>query len=155
MIVTNMPYSWALIRRIFHLKSFFGDSDTVRDISLNGVSIQGESNATAQSVQKASRSSKFFPGRKGGKNSITAPKSSHDSDMQMASKTSWRPDENDANTAEESLGGSSGGSLRKPPVSSTSAALDKLYALDDDDLDAIETKEHERANRGRLYSGGE
>jgi hypothetical protein len=155
MIVTNMPYSWALIRRIFHLKSFFGDSDTVRDTSLNGVSMQGCSNATAQSMQKASRSSKFFPRRKGGKNSITAPKSSQASDIQMTSKTSWRPDEKDTNTAEDSLGGSSGGSIRKIPVSSTSAALDKLYALDDDDLDAIEAKEHERANRGRLYSGGE
>lgn len=75
--------------------------------------------------------------------------------MQMTSKTSWNRDEKNVGTAADSLGSTSGGSVVKPPASGTQAALDKLYALEDDDLDLIEAKEQERANRGRLYSCGE
>jgi hypothetical protein len=33
MIVTNMPYSWALVRKVFKLRSFFGDSTAGRSRS--------------------------------------------------------------------------------------------------------------------------
>ena len=153
MIVTNMPYTWALIRRAFHLQSFLGESETPHE-TLNGVSMRGESNATVKSVQQRKRSSLLFPGRNGG-NDSTPQKPSQHSEMQMTSKTSWNREEKDINNLADSVGSSSGGSVTKPQVSGTQAALDKLYALDDEDLDLIEAKEQERANRGRIYSGGE
>lgn len=153
MLVVNTPYTWPLIRRIFNLKSFFGESD--HGMSLNGASQRGASNATAQSMQKHDRSSRFFAGRKDGRNSSDAPKSSQDSGMQMTSKASWPREEKNVDITADHMGSSSGGSIMKQPASGTQAALDKLYALDDEDLDLIEAKEQERANRGRLYSGSE
>lgn len=153
MIVTNMIYTWPLIRRVFHLQSFFGESEQAT--TFNHLSQRGESNATAQAIQKSDRNSRFSLGRKGGKNSTAGGKDSHDSGVQMTSKTSWPHDEKTHNVTADSTGSSSGGSVAKPPVSGTQAALDKLYALDDEDLNLIEAKEQERANRGRQYSGGE
>jgi hypothetical protein len=153
MIVTNMIYTWPLIRRVFHLKSFFGESD--HGTTMDSVYQRGESNATAHSVQKPDHTSRFFSGRKGGKNSTAGTKNSQDSGMQMTPKTSWPRDDKNDNLTADSVRSSAGGSIAKPPVSGTQAALDKLYALDDDDLDLIEAKEQERDNRGRLYGGGE
>jgi hypothetical protein len=47
MIVTNMPYSWALIRRAFGLKSFFGDSD---DTIIHNVSTHEHLNTSIRAV---------------------------------------------------------------------------------------------------------
>ncbi len=63
MIVTNMPYSWALIRRVFGLKSFFDDADdTINpnlpihnpsvDIRAGSVSRPLGSNATTAALDK-------------------------------------------------------------------------------------------------------
>jgi hypothetical protein len=42
MIVTNMPYSWAIIRRAFGLKSFFrGSDDTIiHNVPIHGLSVE-------------------------------------------------------------------------------------------------------------------
>lgn len=154
MIVSNMPYTWALIRRAFHLKSFFGEGETQEGSTINGMYVRGSSNATSQSMQKTNGFSAFFPGRKGGKDK-TAQKSSPNSEIQMNPNESWKRDEKEVNTVAPSAGSSSGASVTKPPATSTQSALDKLYALDDDDLDMMEAKEQERANRGRVYDGGE
>jgi hypothetical protein len=155
MIVTNMIYTWPLFRRLFHLESFFGESDHAS--AYNGISQRGASNATAHSIQKPKHSSRFYLGRKGGKKSTSGAEHAHNSGMQMTSTIPWSGDEKNENVTADSMGSSSGGSYGKGkgPVSGTQAALDKLYAIDDEDLELIEAKEQERANRGRQYSGGE
>ncbi len=47
---------------------------------------------------------------------------------------------------------SSGGSMSvaRPPASSTAANLDKLYPVEDDELELIEEKEKERTLRGNI-----
>jgi hypothetical protein len=88
MIVTNMPYSWALIRRAFGLKSFFRDSDDI--VPIHGPSVETPAHYLNTSIRA--------------------------------------------------------GSVSRPLASnSTTAALDKLYPVDDTVLELI----GEREERGR------
>jgi hypothetical protein len=148
MIVTNMPYSWALIRRAFGLKSFFGGSDTEHHSTVQGLSIR-EASAISSKAQAKNRSSKFFPGRKDGKNSTSPPSANSDTYNQ-----SWNGplglDEKATieTTGQLSTTSSSRGSVSKPPATySTTVTLDRLYPVDDEDLELIEAKEKRRDQR--------
>ena len=150
MIVTNMPYTWALIRRAFGLKSFFGGSDTDHHNTVHGRPIH-EASVVSSKAQARNRSSKFFLGREGGKNSTSAP--SANSDVVMLSwngplSMDEKPIVGVDATAHSLTGSSTAGSASKPPASSTTAAtLDKLYPVDDEDLELIEEKENRRDHR--------
>jgi hypothetical protein len=148
MIVTNMPYSWALIRRAFGLKSFFGGSDTERHSAIHGLSIR-EASVVSSNAKARNRSSTFFFGRKDVKNSTSEPSATSDTYM-----PSWNAqlglDEKATIdiTAHHSTTSSSRGSMFKPPaLHSTAAALDRLYPVDDEDLEEIETREKRRDHR--------
>jgi hypothetical protein len=148
MIVTNMPYSWALIRRVFGLKSFFGGSDTENHSTIHGPSIQ-EVSVVSSKAQARNRSSMFFLGRKDTKNSTSPPSANLEAHMQswngqpgLDEKTIVEP------AAHSSTTGSSRGSVSKPPTSaSTVTALDRLYPVDDEGLELLEEKEKKRENR--------
>ena len=150
MIVTNMPYSWALIRVAFGLKSFFGGSDSDHHSTVHGRSVQ-ETSVISSKAQARNRGSKFFLGRKDGKDSTSAP-STH-SDVQMLSwngpvSADEKPIVGVDATAHSSAGSSTAESAPKPPALNTTAAtLDKLYPVDDDDLELMEEKEMRRENR--------
>lgn len=152
MIVTNMPYTWSLIRRVFGLHSFIRGSNTDR----KGSTIQGispiETSSGASQAQVRHRSSRIFPGRKGGKNSTSD--ASVESEMHM---NGWPGQvgveiKSEVKTAVDSSNSTSSGDdcISRPPPSGTTAALDKLYPVDDDELDLIEEKENERRRRTTL-----
>jgi hypothetical protein len=147
MIVTNMPYSWALIRRVFGLTSFFGASDTEHPDTVQGLPIREKSVASSK-VQSWNRSSRFSFGKKGSKNSTGTANSNAKADM-----PSWHGhlgiDEkaNFDTYARYSISTKSG-SVSKPPASSSiGATLDKLYPVDDEDLELIEAREKRRDQR--------
>ncbi|RMZ79015.1 hypothetical protein DV737_g3644, partial [Chaetothyriales sp. CBS 132003] len=149
MIVANMPYSWSLIRRAFRLKSFFGasgersegghkhelHSHILGDLSTKR--LRQESTATSKSdtgkrkldlswhkstsKQKSTSTDEDTTADEGG--SSAAP--SRDLEMGFMDVS-----------ASASASHSATASVRKPAnTSSTTDALDKLYRLDDDDLE--------------------
>jgi len=147
MIVTNMPYSWALIRRAFGLKSFFGASDAEHHNTIQDLVI-GEVSVVSSKAQSWNRSSKFFPGRKDGENSTNATSSNANVDMHswhghvgMDEKTNF-----DTNTR-YSISSTSRSVSKHPASSSMGATLDKLYPVDDEDLEFIETAKRRRDQR--------
>ena len=152
MIVTNMPYSWILIRRAFGLKSFFRHSDPDTDLedpaTLQGSSVRDPSVAVPQ--KSRNRSSRFFPGRLGGKTNASDPSSNDETHMHAWHGQGDLNEKSPTKTAESTTNSSSGGSMSRmrAPASTTAAALDRLYPVDDDELDAIEAKEQEREKRG-------
>ena len=153
MIVTNMPYSWILIRRAFGLKSFFRHSGPDTDLQYDPMTLQGVSvrEPSIPELQKArNRSSRFFPGRLGGKVRASDPGSNGEVHMNAWQGQSDRNEKGPTKAVESTTNSSSGGSVSrvKAPASTTAAALDRLYPVDDDDLDLIEAKEKEREKRG-------
>lgn len=148
MIVTNMPYSWALIRRAFGLKSFFGDSDSEHHDTIHGVSVR-EASVVSSRAQARNRSSIFFFGREEVKNSNGAPSAMSATYAHSWNKQSGLDEKATADiAAHHSTTSSSRGSVSKPPAShSTAAMLDRLYPLDDEDLELFEEQEKKRGNR--------
>ena len=138
MIVTNMPYSWALIRRIFKLRSFFGNSDQ----SINGAGemrmVSGHSlgGMTAPEERKESQAitgskSKFFTLPRS-----VAKKASGTSRILEEGRNQDSPDTLKEKDTSIGLGvssssNSSAGSPAQHAATSTSAAVDKLYCIDD------------------------
>ncbi|EXJ92696.1 hypothetical protein A1O3_01248 [Capronia epimyces CBS 606.96] len=144
MIVANMPYSWALIRRAFNLRSFLGDSTVDRmqggqPRDLHGYSLGAvtlESHPTSRQASRASETTRRFwhP---------TTPHKAHDvtdkqSDMharswQRGSAAQEKEIDIEAHPAPSS--NSSAASVPRPPqATSTDWTLDRLYPLDDDEI---------------------
>ena len=166
MIVTNMPYTWSLVRRIFKLKSFFGESNHSRDgtrpsaITLQGLSVR-EARQVTTSVPSKNRSLKFLPGRwkdthASSKLSSTRQDSMHapeprghqawlDAPLSVDEKAVVH---NQSYTNPSST--SSGNSVIKVPApaatgqSTAASAVDKLYRLDglDDEAEDVEKAAH-------------
>lgn len=165
MIVSNMPYSWQLIRRIFHLRAF-SDSSTDRQQAgqpgeLNGYSIadfsthsQSRLRSNSRIASKSADSAGSRPwyrsesGRKGSQINAGAPT------MELNNS----PDNLDFNMKEievergfasSSSGSNSAGLPKPPPVSTTANTLDKLYPLDDEEEEAHDAVDITR----RRYDG--
>lgn len=151
MIVTNMPYSWALIRRVFGLKSFFGNSKSERQGStLHGVSIH-ELTLAASHDGSRNRSSRFFPGRKDDKTSTSESSADPEAHMHAWHGQLAYDEKSAAKLAvDSSTSSSAGGSISRPVVSTTAANLDKLYPVEDDELELMEEKEAERHLRATI-----
>lgn len=148
MIVTNMPYSWALIRRAFGLKSFFGDSQIGHRNKPHSLPVL-DASAVSSKAQVRNRSSIFFHGRNDAKHSASAPSATSDTYVHSWNKA-LEPDMkvNGEMTAHHPTTSSSRGSLSKPSASySATAALDRLYPVDDEDLELLEEQERKRDNR--------
>ena len=163
MIVTNMPYSWALIRRTFNLKSFFGDS---RDEQLkvgHMQQLQGHSLGDL-SAKKLRQESTATDKTRGSKGKLSFPW--HRSTMNQKSfstdegaiieegRSSATPvddlkkDVNVGASPASSLNGTAGSARKPANTSSTSDAIDKLYRLDDDDLDGSDLNVMQRGYDG-------
>ena len=169
MIVTNMPYSWALIRRIFKLKSFFGDSSTGRMQGGEMESVQGHSvrdiNSANQDGPRQQSQAASHTGSEKRKRSWPWQKLSLQHDLSTNSRTPVvgegagpsppRDVEKEAtiNASAASSSESSAGSVRRPPTGRTadSAAVDKLYRLDFDEDEEDDLERSEVPQRG--YDG--
>lgn len=143
MIVSNMPYSWALIRRVFKLKSFFGDSSADRmqggePREVNGYAagaVALDSQARSRSASQPDNLSRVFSwprSKRDHKGSIVDPASGkaraqgQDEEAQPADKETYL----EAHPASSS--NSSAGSEQRPPhVTPTDWTIDRLYPLDD------------------------
>lgn len=157
MIVTNMPYSWALIRRIFKLKSFFGDSSTgrlqegqmesVQGQSLGNISVANEDGRRQQSQAASHADSekrkRSWPWQKlslkHGLSTNSRTPIAKEGENQVQAKAVEK--EADINTSAASTSESSAGFTPRPPTGRTAdaAAVDKLYRLDfDEDDDDLE-----------------
>jgi hypothetical protein len=138
MIVTNMPYSWALMRKIFNLRSFFGDStaghiQAGQPRELNGYStgaVQLDSRPRSRQTSKADGDPGKFSWHK---LNLQHSKEDHDQSWPTTPEKEIRVE---ATTASSS---SSAGSVPKPaPAATTAWTLDRLYPLDDDELVATD-----------------
>ncbi|KIW20575.1 hypothetical protein PV08_01150 [Exophiala spinifera] len=146
MIVSNMPYSWALIRRMFHLRSFLGDSTANRiqegapsrydGQSIGGIPLSGQfrsrkSNAGEVVPRKISWTPSLFHKKRAMSSSRDAPPT-----RASESDASARDKEMDP---EKSAPSSSDGIVQPTagmtPGPGTDWALDRLYPLDDDEID--------------------
>ncbi len=144
MIVANMPYSWALIRKVFKLRSFFGDStaghvQAGQPRELNGYSVGALQLDSQPRSRQASHPETEH--RKLSWPKLRLHSTKDDSPTTLTGSTELSKDKEvqvDATPASSST--SSAGSVRKPPpAASTDWTLDKLYPLDDDeDLTAAE-----------------
>jgi hypothetical protein len=144
MIVTNMPYSWALIRRAFGLKAFFGASDIEHHNTIQGLPTC-ETSVVSSKVQSRNRSSKFFLGKKDIKNSTSAASPNATVDMRSWHGHLGVDEKANFDTSTRYSISSKSGSVSKPLVSSSiGTTLDKLYPVDDEDLDLIEAKKKRR-----------
>lgn len=146
MIVSNMPYSWALIRRAFNLRSFFGDSSSDRMQEGRPRELQGTS-AGAIPLGSQPRSRQVSqPDQASGnfswKHSTLHKKHNIHNNPEEAATKPWdsgaaiKDKETDVEIAGISTSNSSVGSTQKPSQSPTSDwTLDRLYPLDDDEED--------------------
>ena len=144
MIVANMPYSWALVRKLFNLRSFFGDSTAAQmqagqPRELNGYSAGAmQLNSTPQSRQ-ASHSEEEK--RKLSWHKLKLHTTKEDNAKAWTDSNEMANDKEmkvEATPASSST--SSDGCVRKPPrAASTDWTLDRLYPLDDDNLAAPDT----------------
>jgi hypothetical protein len=143
-IVTNMPYSWALIRRAFGLKSFFGASDIGHLNSIQGLPTR-EASVVSSKVQSWNRSSKIFLGKKDIKNSTNMASPNANVDMRSWHGHLGVNEKANFDTCTRYSMSSISGSVSKPPASSSiGTTLDKLYPVDDEDLELIEAKKKRR-----------
>ncbi|OCT50381.1 hypothetical protein CLCR_07195 [Cladophialophora carrionii] len=141
MIVANMPYSWALIRKIFNLRSFFGDSTAGHIQAGQPRELTGHSLGVLQlESQPRSRQVSHSDGEHG---KLSWHKLKLHTSRDDTPKSWVDRDENgkdkeihvDATPASSST--SSAGSVRKPPhTAKTDWTLDRLYPLDDEELAA-------------------
>lgn len=146
MIVSNMPYSWALIRRVFHLRSFLGDSTANRmqegapsrldGHSLGGIPLSSQPRSRQSNAQEvSSRKISWTPSLFQKKHALS---SNRDATTTGASESdaSARDKEIDA---EKSAPSSSDGIIQSHAQPTrdpgTDWALDRLYPLDDDEIE--------------------
>jgi hypothetical protein len=144
MIVTNMPYSWALIRRIFNLQSFFGDSTAERmqggqHTELQGYSLGAVTLTSQPRSRKASRADEPSP-KISWRHPRPPRKQSETPDPTKSTTSSWevgapaKDKETSVDIAPASSSDSSAASVRKPrQIATTAWTLDRLYPLDDEE----------------------
>ncbi|KAJ9603288.1 hypothetical protein H2200_012066 [Cladophialophora chaetospira] len=141
MIVANMPYSWALIRKVFKLRSFFGDStaghiQAGQPRELNGYSAGAmQLNSQPRSRQTSHPDTEI---RKSSWHKLKLHSTKEDNPASWANSPDLSKEkEVNVEATPGSSSTSTAGSVQKPaPVANTDWTLDRLYPLDDDDLTA-------------------
>ncbi|KAK4940498.1 hypothetical protein LTR10_019372 [Elasticomyces elasticus] len=139
MIVTNMPYSWGLLRKIFHVRSFLGGSDSTdqmqdgRPKELQGYSAGGVPLASQTRSRQVSHATALSSWRHPGSSK------KHEASTKPDSGTNtWEGGiATDKAIKAEAMAGSSsdssGDTIRRPAQAATTDwTLDRLYPLDDD-----------------------
>jgi hypothetical protein len=147
MIVTNMPYAWALIRRIFKLRSFFGDSeqDVVQDGNVREYQGQSVRTRTLGSVSRPKSKSWWR------KSSAAKQRPMDSSENEMVSRTKSNAEDGNGHLGDPASSdvSVSGGSVQKPPPARTATdAVDKMYNLDLEDEELVRTDTMRRLGRG-------
>ena len=161
MIVTNMPYSWALIRRIFKLKAFFADQTGASQMqegrvrALTGHSLGAVQGGDAKAIQESQASGKSRNMSWPFKKALIGHHSSGTSEGRILEegRSQPTPDTLDKDISVEagnaSNSNSTAGSTTRPNgVSAAANAVDKLYRLDDDELERPEKEITERQYDG-------
>lgn len=142
MIVTNMPYAWALVRRLFKLRSFLGDSEQ-DEVHQDGRPREylGQSVQTRTLGSTTQRSGKrSWPWRSKSRAAKQRPLSSSENEMVSRTRSlaggDVRASAGDVAGSDVSITGS----VQKPPRSAaTLDAVDRIYNLDDERLTRTDT----------------
>lgn len=159
MIVTNMPYSWALLRRIFNLRSFLGDSTAERMQAGQARRMHGYSEGAvvlssgprSRSTSKAGESSGKFSLKRlkrDGKNS-DQQEGSYNHQGELHDLESAETKDMQVHAAPAASMTSSDGSIKRQsgvqPTQPTDWTLDRLYPVDDIEAGTLQTtrREHE------------
>lgn len=160
MIVSNMPYSWAIVRKVFNLKGFLNRSgshsdpdelDTRRHIS--GISIPHTSTArpsAADSLGKSRlsklsifHSSKSEPQKNHSTSESIKPFAATENSFNMMD---WKSDESESSPS-SSASTEEQCSAKQQNRKTYLTDIDRLYKLDDEDLEADAPRQH----NGRGY----
>lgn len=142
-IVSNMPYSWAIVRKVFRLKSFLNSRSNSRVEAVSGRhpstaarSITYDTNTKLPAPQSAVWNP-FSREKKERMPSTTESTRGFSRQADDYAMTDWK-DENDVNIKAEPFSSSSsegtkslGGRSHPSPIHD----VDRLYRLDDDDLE--------------------
>ncbi|ETN40513.1 uncharacterized protein HMPREF1541_04790 [Cyphellophora europaea CBS 101466] len=133
MIVSNMPYSWALIRRIFHLRSFLGDStqNDLQDSNVRQITGQTVRSRTNGSMQRSRKRSWLWT-----KTMPTSDKTmTTDSQNEMVTRARTNTEDGKTDPLDRSSSDTSAfGSPLKARTASAADPIDRIYNLDDDEL---------------------
>jgi hypothetical protein len=125
MIVSNMPYSWALLRRLFKLKAFFGNSDHDDIQDGNVQQLEGQalsrSNIFGSALKPGRKRSWFWSKTSPNQDTFTG------SQNEMVSRVKSHPHPQDSKGESSDATGSDNSKPAIDPV-------DKLYNLDEDTL---------------------
>jgi hypothetical protein len=133
MIVSNMPYSWALVRKVFNLRSFFGDSTTAHMQAGEPRTLNGFSAGAVQlTSQTRSRQASQI---EGGRGKLSFPRLKMSISKEEPADSWAVTKEIKVERTPTSSNTSSDGSAQKPQHTTTTEwTLDRLYPLDDQDL---------------------
>jgi len=156
MIVTNMPYSWALLRRIFNLRSFLGDSTAERMQAgqrrqINGYSegaVALSSGSRSRSTSKAGVSSGKFSLKRLKKDGTISDQHdvSYDHHGQQDLGLAETKDMHIRAAPAASMTSSDGSIKRQSgvqPTQPTDWTLDRLYPVDDIEAGTLKTTRRE------------
>lgn len=145
MIVTNMPYSWGLLRKVFNLHSFLGGSSStdrmqegrakeLQGFSAGGIPMASQARSRQESNVDAATGKSAWKHRR--------PSKKDEASMKMESGTTntWKDSAaakdlvvDVQGTAPSSSDGSGHVVEESPQATSTDWTLDRLYPLDDDE----------------------
>lgn len=143
LVVTNMPYAWGLIRKVFHLRSFFHDSGTGTGVLPDGdiQRIEGRSiqrTTTVASHQQSRKRSWLWPRAMASAtmNSTNQHEAAIQNGSRLEAGKGEKRDPNEPTSSDDSWAGSV--QKRTEPVAASDAtAIDKIYNLDDIDDEVI------------------
>ncbi|KAK5096681.1 hypothetical protein LTS08_007554 [Lithohypha guttulata] len=152
MIVTNMPYSWTIIRKLFRVKGFLNRSSSQSDPDgtshgrhLSGISVP-VSNATRQSEPKiatkriTSHISMFGMGKKGREkqSSVTDSVGPLNNEANAFNMVDWQKDDFPRKPSSSTSTEGPRDNRARQPI----ADVDRLYRLDDEDLEMELPRHH-------------
>jgi hypothetical protein len=161
MIVTNMPYSWALLRRIFKLRSFFGDStpEEIQGRHLGQLHGYSQGAVALSSGPRSRQTSKV--GESTGKFSLQRLKrdgkhSENQDNIEVNGGIhdlgSAKDKDIQVHTAAASSTASSDGSIKRHSTGQaaqpTDWTLDRLYPLDDIESGTVKTARRQLEDEG-------
>jgi len=150
MIVANMPYSWIIIRKVFRVKAFLHRAGSVTGSPGNTQEGRHVSNATATTAPDAqSWSSKhltFFKRDKLQKQDSTTESIGPINESNAKQMTDWKDHEVDRKSDPYSTSSSEGTKSVDRKPSSGLADVDRLYRLDDEDLEMSVLQHHTARN---------
>lgn len=147
MIVANMPYSWTIIRKVFRVKAFLHRSGSISGNPGNAYEGRHVSNATATTAPNGKSWSgkhlSFFRRDKTQKQASTTESIDPITEPNATRMTSWKEHDVDGKSDPFSSSSSDASkSMKDRQTSSGIADVDRLYKLDDEDLEMSIPERH-------------